>query len=531
MTLLFHLSDLHLARDAPSQGAVLERLLAAMRQELEWARPERVAVAITGDVFDSVSDGSLLVDTFLGLHDRILSTVGHDTPAIVIPGNHDRRRLGILGPHREDLFRALARAALGRRIFVAGTRTPFLAQVVPPAFHDLPAHVVTYDSSYLPRGLLGAGGTIRLEDLLQVHAQLPADDLPLLVLVHHHLIPTPITDVSGVDHARAPRLARWLVEVAAPALVSNADHEELTMTALGAGTALSALHSFSRPVLLLHGHKHVPTARLLKGMTSGCGDVLVVSAGTAGRRERIHAARHPDAARLWPSFNVAKLEERELKIDAVSFFPKASGARPSLRRQLARARAVGTKWELEAQTFRVTDPAPRVKRDDASFSLSVARRHRWDLACERTIELVEGARLRRYVDFVHSLPPLVPVGKLARGRRRRIELSTNGTTRYALRDALCRTVEEAARCYAPGTAFEWVGLLCRYGAATATVRLSRAGVPALEPFASATDLTTGREYPVRLEVGSAQWVATAHGCAPRSLLRIYWPLELAASGS
>ena len=53
-----------------------------------------------------------------------------------------------------------------------------------------------------------------------------------------------------------PRSARWLLGKALPTLVSNADREELTMTALGAGTALSTLHTFGRPVLLLHGHKH-----------------------------------------------------------------------------------------------------------------------------------------------------------------------------------------------------------------------------------------------------------------------------------
>ena len=413
-------------------------------------------------------------------------------------------------------------------MFVAGTNTPFLAELVPPELHGLPAHVIAYDSSYLPRGLLGAGGTIRVEDLLQVHAQLPSDGLPVLVLVHHHLIPTPVTDISGVDDSTAPRFARWFLRVAVPSLFSNADREELTMTALGAGTALSALHTFGRPVLLLHGHKHMPTARLLRGMTDGCGDVLLASAGTAAKRERVHATRDPDAARLWPSFNTVVFDEGRVHVDAVAFSPKRN-TRPPLRRVLARVSASGPKWERKAMTFRVSDPSPRVQRDEASYLLSpsASHPHRWDFSCERTIELVKGARLRRYVDFIHSLPLAPSRTRGRRQRSRRVELTLNGTVQYAAREAICRTLAEGAIHYGPGTAFEWVGLLCRYGAVQATLRLSRQNAASVAPFASVTDLTTGRERPVRLVATAEEWTASAEGCAPRTMLRIYWPLARA----
>jgi hypothetical protein len=394
--------------------------------------------------------------------------------------------------------------------------------------HGMPAHVVTYDSSYLPHGLVGAGGTIRLEDLLQVHAQLPDDDRPLVVLVHHHLIPTPVTDISGVDPSGTPRIARWFLGVAVPALVSNADREELTMTALGAGTALSGLHMFGRPVLLLHGHKHVPTARILRGTTDVSGDLLLASAGTAGRRERVHATRHPDAARLWPSFNVVAFDGDAVRIDSVSFFPKRS-SRPPIRRMLARVQRSGPRWELEPVTVRATDPAPRVKSDEARYTLaeSPENAERWDFSCERTIELVSGARLRRYVDFVHSLPLVLVRARRREGRRanQRVELDPNGTTRYEVTQALCRTLAEGSRCYGVGTAFEWVGLLCRYGAIRAALRLVRTGVEGLQPFASVTDLTTGRERPIRVTRSAAEWTVSAEACPPRSLLRLYWPLE------
>src|SRR5262249_20748026 len=98
-------------------------------------------------------------------------------------------------------------------------------------------------------------------------------------------------------------------------------------------------------------------------------------------------------------------------------------------------------------TFRVPDPAPRVQHDEARYvsSASPTRADRWDVECERSIELVEGARLRRYLDFVRS-----PRSRLARtraGRRtnRRVELVPNGTVRYSVKKALCRTLEEGTR--------------------------------------------------------------------------------------
>jgi len=523
VSLLFHLSDLHLRGADPGQAIVLEKLVDSRRAERAAAAAGSMSVVITGDVFDSSTEAPRLLNAFLDLHERIVDALGPDTPTVVLPGNHDRRRLGFVGPNRTAPFEALALAARGRRIFVSGTRAPLLAEIVPDDRHGLPAHVIAYDSTFLHDGLISAGGTLRLEDLLHAHAQLPDDDRPLVVLVHHHLIPTPVTDVSGLDQTHAPRLARWLLRVAVPALVSHGDREELTMTALGAGTALSTLHAFGRPVLLLHGHKHMPTARLLRGMTSGCGDLLLASAGTAARRERVHAARDPDAARLWPSFNVVDFGAGGLRIESVSFFPKRS-TRPSIRRLLAHVRREGPKWEIVSGTFRVKDPAPRVRRDEARYVLSPSseNEHRWDYLCQRTIELVPGARLRRYAEFVRPSRP-DPSGS-RRGRRsiRPLALRTDGETSYTVPEALCRTLEETARSYGAGAAFESVALLCRYGAQRASLGLAKVHLAGATPFASVTDLTTGRERPVRVASTESDWTAFAESCPPRSLLRIYW---------
>jgi 3',5'-cyclic AMP phosphodiesterase CpdA len=527
MALLVHLSDLHMAPDARAQAGIFSALVRALRVEYEATRPERVALVVTGDVFDSSTNPAVqAVDAFLSLHGAVVDALGGDAPTVVLPGNHDRRGFGLLAPHRGQLFQALHDAADPGQLFVAGCEQPFLAEVVPEELHRLPVHVIAYDSTYLPGGLVGAGGTLRLEDLLMASARLPDDGRPVLILTHHHLIPTPLTDVSHIDSAGSNRLARWVVRTVLPTLVSYGDREELTMTALGAGTALTTLHTLGRAVLLLHGHKHVPTARLVTGMSDGCGDVLIASAGSAGTRERVHESRHPDAARLWPSFNLVHLSATDVRIEALAFSPKPS-ARPALRRELANARVVRTKWAPEPVSFRVHDPAPRVEVDEASYWLKRSpSAGYWDYVCERRVELRKGAHLKRYVDFVRRTPRRIGPRSLLRDRRP-LELTIDGVTRYEQPAALFRTLEASSRGRGRGSAFEWVGLLCRYGAMRATLRLCRADGGELEPFGTLTDLTIGRERPVKLEATPDYWSVTAESCAPRSMLRIYWPLARA----
>jgi len=286
MVLLFHLSDLHIDAASTGQRVLFDVLVETLRREKAACDATQTALVITGDVFDSsTARPRVAIPVFLDLHARIAAALGCAAPTIVLPGNHDRRWRGLVGPHRTALFDALRQSVDPQSIYVAGCRAPFLAEVVPRAFHGLPADVVAYDSTYLPHGWVSAGGTIRQQDLLQAHSELDEDRTarPLLFLVHHHLIPTPLTDVSFIDSTGSmPRAVRWLLGKVLPTIVSNADREELTMTALGAGTALSTLHTFGRAVLLLHGHKHFPTARLLRGLVEESGDVLVASAGIGG---------------------------------------------------------------------------------------------------------------------------------------------------------------------------------------------------------------------------------------------------------
>src|SRR5262249_13184102 len=124
-------------------------------------------VAITGDVFDSATvELAHAVERFRTFLADVRSALGAEVPVVVVPGNHDRRQGGLIGPHRPDLFRALHTAS-PPRTFVHGAATPFLSALVPDELHGLPVSVVAYDSSFLRRGLIGAGGVLRQEDLLR----------------------------------------------------------------------------------------------------------------------------------------------------------------------------------------------------------------------------------------------------------------------------------------------------------------------------------------------------------------------------
>jgi hypothetical protein len=331
--------------------------------------------------------------------------------------------------------------------------------------------------------------------------------------------------VSFIDSTGSmPRAVRWLLGKVLPTIVSNADREELTMTALGAGTALSTLHTFGRAVLLLHGHKHFPTARLLRGLVEESGDVLVASAGSGGKRERLHGTHDPDAVRLWPSFNVVRIEGERVTIESVSFSPKKS-TRRAVRRDLAMATRRDHRWEPTSVSARVRDITKRVERDEARFVLSPSRTGSaatWDYVCERTVVLSPGAKLGRYVEFVPVHAERARIR--TRASRRRIDLRTDGVTRYAVSDGLLRRATLLAKARGASQAFEWVGLLSRYGGATVTLAIARAQAEDLAPFGSVTDLSTGREWPVFVQVTADEWSIRLQGCAPRTLLRIYWPL-------
>jgi hypothetical protein len=539
VTLLAHLSDLHLVQGSAEQRAILDALVAALAlQRTSSGRPIDL-LAITGDVFDSASvEPRQAAHAFLALHEELVAAAGGSCATVIVPGNHDRRRGGFFAPLREELFAAL-RSELGDRAWVHGTTTPFLADLVPRDYHRLPLWMIAYDSSYVPRGLVSAGGLMRQEDLLYAAARIGGaePDWPVLFLLHHHLVPTPLTDTHAVEMPTSNPLLRWGLESALPWLVAHADREELTMTALGAGTAISTLHALGRAVIVLHGHKHYATARLLDGTWKGHGDVLILSAGSAGTAQEWTPSGAPDAARLWPSFNLVDLDDDLVRVDTISFGYKGKRAGRPERRPLLRARRAGAQWQQEPVDPRELAPgSPRLALNRASYDLAPSMRfgeRRWDYTCTRRVELSEGASLSGYSETVAACPDahleVIGGAREASGSYavpKELHLALGDETRFRVEGALHRTLNglhhRDADRHPP---FAWVGLMNRYSSRSAEVVLEGLGGDATSVFASATDLGTGLERPLPVERSGDHVVVRYAMCPPRTLLRAYWPLR------
>ncbi|MEO1231308.1 MAG: metallophosphoesterase [Myxococcota bacterium] len=533
MSLIVQLSDIHLLSAPDEQEPIFEALIEALEKMRGRFKRSPDLLVITGDVFDTVSvDPARAVAAFHELQGRVLAAMGEEAPTIVVPGNHDRRRLGLLGPHRDDLFDHLA-GSVDESTFVHGTNTPFLSSVVPHEVHGQPYWIIAYDSTYLPRGLVSAGGVLRQEDLLHAAARIDGyePDWPVLFLLHHHLVPTPLTDVGHIEPKETHPFLQWGVKHVLPALVANADREELTMTALGAGTALSTLHSLGRAVLVLHGHKHYATARLLHGMRGDQGDVLIVSAGSCGTAQPWSPNHTRDTARLWPSFNVIELDEARAVVHDVSFGWKGTSAGRLVFRPLVNAQRDRAKWRLLPLPPTVEEEeGPVLACNRAFYRLSEslhAGEGRWDYRCVREV-IPRADRPQRYIETVEGADGatvLLDGDKRPRELPERLELDLSAPTLFDVKGGVVRSLTESHRLFGLRSApFSSIALMNRYRSEDTVLGVD--GLPAAaEAFASMTDLGTGLESPAPLErVGESEVRLTRPNCPPRSLLRIYWPL-------
>ena len=161
------------------------------------------------------------------------------------------------------------------------------------------------------------------------------------------------------------------------------------MTAMGAGSVLSLLHSFERPVLVLHGHKHIASARKLEGMRDGEGDVILASAGSAATAQRwsprtderwADANSGGDAVRIWPSFNVVELDGDALAIETVSFGWKGRSAGRLANRPLVWAERRGARWSVTPTTSSEPRMGPALRDNRAHVRLWASARHALRLA-------------------------------------------------------------------------------------------------------------------------------------------------------
>lgn len=526
MSRILHLSDLHIGADDPWLPRIHEGLL----ETLAAVRGVDVLV-MTGDVFDSSRPPAGVLDAFAVLLERLFATLGGPVTTLLLPGNHDRRDDGVFGPWSGELFRQLATRLAGfPTVKVMGNKTPVLAERV-----DVPglaADVVAYDSTYLPRGFVSAGGQVRREDLVQLGTELAGDERPLILLLHHHLVPTPVTDTSVIHTEGRPVLQRWLVERLLPELIGNGDREELTMTALGAGTALSTLQTLGRPVLVLHGHKHYPTARLLKGLGDES-DLLVVSAGSCGKALDLSASAldHEDMPRLWPSLNLVDVEHGGLEVTTQAWSPLEPGRR-NHPRKLVSVQREACRWTPRP----LETPRPFhavLALNEASFSLGTSTRFldRYDLTVRREVRATADAYMKSYRELVEGPPGATVVGLRTGGvDEADAECPTQvtiplhgGHAEWRVLGGAFATSQAASEERGPGTSFESVGLLNRSRASLVRVRVDLWPVTS-RPFASATDLTTGKERPLRLTRDGQGVCVEYPNCPARTLVRVYWPL-------
>lgn len=539
MAWIAHLSDLHLLGHPTEQATILRSLVAALGVERRRRGPADL-ICLTGDVFDSAT---LPVDeaceAFSTLLDEIHEALGGVVPTVIVPGNHDRRRAGLFLPHDRTLFDAL-RHRLRGRAWVHGGEQPFLSEVVPHEVHGLPLWIVAYDSNHLPHGAIGAGGAMRQEDLLRAAAIVDGHEpeWPVLFLLHHHLIPTPLTDLGPIEVEGTPRPVKWLVERGLPRLLANADREELFMTALGAGTALSTLHAMKRAVLVLHGHKHYATSRLLSATHPDQGDVLVVSAGSAGTAQVWRPSPHRDTARLWPSFNAIALDADRLDVEQVAFAWR-SVSDTVARRPMVTVSRRGARWEPAAlEVEDAVEPGPRLALNEQRAELQPSRRHgrdRWDVDVRRRVRFAASGPRARYVESVDGPARgrlVLGAGALridgGVGLPAQLRLDPRRDTRYVLEGGVPRTVEEEARVAgAQATPYGRLVLMNRYQCERATLVVSGLRDRARTAFGSATDLGTGLERPIPVEAdeGADRVRLTVCDCPPRTLLRLHWLLE------
>jgi 3',5'-cyclic AMP phosphodiesterase CpdA len=549
MKRIVHMSDLHLSTDPEAQERqkdIFDGMFRALQETAAGNGDGHSGVdllVITGDLFDSSTlEVEKAVEVVTSWYSLVTAAIGRrSVPTVIVPGNHDVRGAGVKGPHSVELFDALRKElSTEAKITVQGfdAQCPILISRLPPDAYGLPAELLMVDSTYLAEGWFSAGGLIRQVDLLHVASKLQARK-PLIVLTHHHLIPTTLTDIGAIDVRGQMLPVSLMVKHLLPRLVANADHEELTMTAFGAGTALSTLQTLGRPVLVLHGHKHCPCVRLLRAVHEEQGDVLLAAAGSAGRAEPWQATKQADKALwpLWPSFNIVDIDDTALRITALAYPYDRHRDRKPVSRLLIKAQCHTDEGEWRVQFDERPCPGssgPRLVSNHAGFRLEGAGPNtpRWNAIVERTltasptfsepyVESVEGAP-KAYLDEVAVKKP--PESNECPTR---VEIEIGKLNRYRLIGGLCGTFSEARICYGDRTApYDWVDLFNRFHCKEAKLVLR--GFPdAMDdrPFGSIVDLTTGIEKPSKLEhKEDGDYVLLMENCPARTLLRIFWPL-------
>ena len=105
----------------------------------------------------------------------------------------------------------------------------------------------------------------------------------------------------------------------------------------------------------------------------------------------------------------------------------------------------------------------------------------------------------------------------------RVKVTKDGVSSWRVEGGAFASVEAASSFHA-GHAFESVELLNRSRADVARLKV-HLGPVKTTPFASITNLTTGRERPWPFTRDGDVVTVTRTNCPARTRLRLYWPLE------
>lgn len=518
---LLHLSDVHLFSKEHAKPPFWARLLDALQKSASSvARGDLAGLVITGDLIDSpdVERNTLIRGVTTALRD-LRRAVGDGVPLVVLPGNHDRREGGVLAPWREDAMEAISHVGGDDVIVVAPRKGRAHATKVTRLEETTLCAVAAYDSTHVYRGKMSAGGHLRTDDLLALRG-MSNPDHPTLVLMHHHIIPTPITDLTAIPFHKAGFFKRLAGQEGLRRLVGFGDREEVFMTALGAGSFLSSLHALGSAVLVLHGHKHYPVVRVSSGTHPADGDVILASAGSAGVSEGFEAAGA--TTDLWPSFNIVTLDRDRVSMDVLSFSAKKDDLRS--RRPILSARREGARWRIQPIEESVS-PRVAVDRDSAVFNISATAAERWTFTCERLASSSAEKRSWREAVFV-------PKGAVLSSDdedtdQAGIEIVPNVVTRYSIQRGICATLSSLQDMYGEDESpFEWLGLTVRHATSRAILTVRGLPEPArAQVFGTRTDLRTGERRPVHCTIEGDEISLSIPDCPPLQFLQVLWPVE------
>jgi 3',5'-cyclic AMP phosphodiesterase CpdA len=229
---LAHISDLHVGRDAR-----VDRDVSALAADLAARRVDHVV--LTGDVTHRGRDGEYdaFQRAFRGLLDEERITV--------VPGNHDRSSRNVA-----------ERMTGGRRVRALQRNGLYLVCLDSTAPRDR--------SPLSARGLIGRNG---IEEIVRAFDRVPPGTLACLLL-HHHVMPLP--GDHFFEHLLSSLEWPWVSELR--------DGAEMVERIRG------------RCDLILHGHRHTPSERIVP---NGHGRPLgIYNAGASPRLGRVRVFRH-----------------------------------------------------------------------------------------------------------------------------------------------------------------------------------------------------------------------------------------------